>query len=179
MPKFHTLIASLLFLIIPFYSFSQNANEQYQIGNTCETAFEVFNKDSFIVRDVRNGLGSSSQSEAPSCFGLNRTQSVFVKFTVVQTGTLEFTISSLDSSVLDSPPGNQKASEFDWGLYELNNCSEGRLSEVCCNFNHAARNSEYQTGMDTSGKAYCDSNISSMDNFRTPILLNEGQTYFY
>jgi hypothetical protein len=176
MLKFHTLIASLLFLIIPFYSFSQSANEQYQIGNTCETAFEVFNKDSFIVRDVRNGLGSSSQSEAPSCFGLNRTQSVFVKFTVVQTGTLEFTISSLDSSLLDSP-GNQKASEFDWGLYELNNCSESGLSEVCCNFNSTALTSEYQTGMDPSGVAYCESNNSSIDNFSNPILLNEGQTY--
>ncbi|MFT6814360.1 MAG: hypothetical protein ACJAZ3_000247 [Sphingobacteriales bacterium] len=150
------------------------------IGATCDAAYVICDKNGLVVTDVQNGSNASLVANSPSCFGKPRKQSVYVKFTVSKTGTLEFIISPLDSA--RALVADQTASEYDYGLYNFTGCSgsgaEMNLAdEICCNFNSNYRTANrYRTGITNAGGKICGGSTSH-DPFSKSIAVTEGNEY--
>lgn len=83
------------------------------LGGTCGQATRICTKDTIFVNRTTNGLKGTSTNK-PSCAGLIPQQTVFLKFTVKKSGTLNFSINPVSD-----------LSEYDWALYENYTCNPG------------------------------------------------------
>jgi gliding motility-associated-like protein len=170
------ILAIVTFISITSFAQITTVN---QIGATCDAAYVICDKNGLVVTDVQNG-SNASLANSPSCFGKPRKQSVYVKFTVRKTGTLEFIISPLDSALADV--AGQTASEYDYGLYDFTGCSGIDMNladQICCNFNSNFRTvGTYRTGITSFGNATCGLGAgASLDPFSAPITVTEGNEY--
>ncbi|MBD3636791.1 MAG: hypothetical protein HUJ25_05560, partial [Crocinitomicaceae bacterium] len=101
-------------------------------GNTCSQATVICETDGFSVpMECATGSGTT-----PSCFFSAPQQDTWITFTILQSGTLEWT---------GSPDAN---AEYDWALWDITGGCPG--SEVECNYNYAGECGD-DFGMGTAG----------------------------
>tara|TARA_R110001592_G_scaffold307299_1_gene580503 strand:+ start:38749 stop:44466 length:5718 start_codon:yes stop_codon:yes gene_type:complete len=131
-------------------------------ANTCSEAINVCSKDPL---DIINTEGITSSGTFPSCFKQGNTPTSVVrdswfKFTVVQSGNLEFAI---------FPKSNNQ--EIDWAFYDITNGCPG--SELACNY-------QYSRGIGITGPSgmWADPSVfPDPPAFNNPIPIVAGRTY--
>ena len=97
-------------------------------GKQCSTATPLCNLDDIALNSVTNGTNSDPR---PSCFASGLQQPIYWKFTVGQTGTLSWLLTS----------NCVTATEFDWALYNITaGCptTNGQVTsrQVACNYSY-------------------------------------------
>ncbi|MFL5753493.1 MAG: PKD domain-containing protein [Bacteroidia bacterium] len=120
-------------------------------GSSCATAAVLCDKNSFTL----NSFPNNSNAFTPGCFFSSLQRPVFYKFTVGQTGTLEW-IASINGTA-----------EYDWAVYNITGGCPG--TQVGCNYNYASGNSGsigMQNGPGACSGEFCD-----------PVTVTAGNTY--
>jgi gliding motility-associated-like protein len=123
-------------------------------GSSCNTATPLCNLNNFTL----NPFPANNNSFTPQCFIDPLQQPVFYKFTVGQTGTLQWTADV------------QGTAEYDWALYNITGgCPSNSTTPIACNYEYANGNSNIigmQPGPGTCSGEFCD-----------PVTVTAGQTY--
>jgi gliding motility-associated-like protein len=131
-------------------------------GNTCALASNICDKSNFTISSLANITASGTQ---PNCFGGAVRKDTWIKFTVGQTGTLEFIGTPL------------AANEFDWAVYNITNGCLGTL--VACNYNYATGAAAGGCGVSGApfGMLASTAGQPCPAEFNAPITVTAGQTY--
>lgn len=131
-------------------------------GNSCATATTICDKSDFSLATFPN----NNNGLQPSCFVSALQRPIFYKFSVGQTGTLEW---------MANPVG---AAEYDWAIFDISGGCPG--TEVFCNYNYEGGNGA-AIGMSSSA-ATCpnpNQNITGDPTLEIcpPITVTAGKTY--
>jgi gliding motility-associated-like protein len=126
-------------------------------GNTCPLATPICSYNDFTVANMS---AFSPSGIRPPCFAAAVRRDAWFKFTVCQTGTLEWTATPLQPT------------EFDWAVFDVTDGCLG--TEVACNYNYSQGGPAAPC---TSVAAPFGMRPGGTGEFSAPITVQAGRTY--
>jgi hypothetical protein len=118
-------------------------------GNTCAEAIPVCSGGTYVIDQTPQ----TASGFRPSCFGQNPRKDTYITFTVLETGTFEWTA---------QPTGASSGVELDWALHNITNgCVGSGSTEVACNWNYAGSGGNHPVGQITGSSTTCPTSAAT------------------